>query len=32
VCKPFELKDLTKKVKKAAKRARRGVGLPKIEG
>jgi len=32
VCKPFELKELTKKVKKAAKRARRGVGLPKIEG
>jgi two-component system C4-dicarboxylate transport response regulator DctD len=31
VCKPFELKDLTKKVKKAAKRARRGVGLPKAE-
>jgi DNA-binding NtrC family response regulator len=30
VCKPFELKDLTKKVKKAAKRARRG--LPKSEG
>jgi DNA-binding NtrC family response regulator len=24
VCKPFELKDLTKKVKKAAKRAQRG--------
>jgi DNA-binding NtrC family response regulator len=32
VCKPFELKDLVKKVKKAAKRARRGVGLPKMEG
>jgi DNA-binding NtrC family response regulator len=32
VCKPFELKDLTKKVKKAARRARRGVGLPKMEG
>jgi len=25
VCKPFELKDLTKKVKKAARRARRGL-------
>lgn len=32
VCKPFELKELTKKVKKAAKRARRGVGLLKTEG
>jgi DNA-binding NtrC family response regulator len=32
VCKPFELQELTKKVKKAAKRARRGVGLPQIEG
>ena len=34
VCKPFELKDLTRKVKKAAKRARRGVGLPppKVSG
>jgi DNA-binding NtrC family response regulator len=32
VCKPFELKDLVKKVKKAAKRARRGVGLPRMEG
>jgi len=30
LCKPFELKDLTKKVKKAAKRARRG--LRKSEG
>lgn len=26
LCKPFELKDLTKLVKKAAKRAKRGVG------
>ena len=26
LCKPFELKDLTKLVKSAAKRARRGVG------
>ena len=32
VCKPFELKDLTKKVKRAAKRARRGVGLLATEG
>ena len=30
VCKPFELKDLTKKVKKAARRARRG--LPTSQG
>jgi DNA-binding NtrC family response regulator len=30
LCKPFALKDLTKKVKKAAKRARRG--LRKLEG
>jgi DNA-binding NtrC family response regulator len=27
VCKPFELKDLTKKVKKAARRARRGLAM-----
>ena len=32
VCKPFELKDLTRKVKRAAKRARRGVGLLATEG
>jgi len=29
VCKPFELKDLAKKVKKAARRARRGLALSK---
>jgi len=32
VCKPFDLKGLTEKVKKAAKRARRGVGLLATEG
>ena len=31
LCKPFELKDLTKLVKKAAKRAKRGVGCFKSE-
>jgi DNA-binding NtrC family response regulator len=32
LCKPFELKDLTKLVKKAAKRAKRGVGPGGPEG
>jgi DNA-binding NtrC family response regulator len=31
ICKPFELKELTKKVKRAAKRARRGVGPRRVE-
>jgi two-component system C4-dicarboxylate transport response regulator DctD len=31
LCKPFELKDLTKLVRSAAKRARRGVGPPRRE-
>jgi DNA-binding NtrC family response regulator len=31
VCKPFELKHLAKKVKKAARRAQRGIGPPRAE-
>jgi DNA-binding NtrC family response regulator len=31
VCKPFELKQLEKKVKKAARRAQRGIGLSRAE-
>jgi len=31
VCKPFELKTLTNLVRKAARRAQRGVGVPRSE-